>query len=144
LTHFDAGKPDAADPIERQSSRPEPRRARLSGHHDGREDAPWSRENLLGKNPPPELVELLSNELHVTPGDSALLFISQFPDDVVSVENTLDFAAALGRAGVPFDLHIYAKGGHGIGLGAAEYEPAKFHPWVRECERWLKEQGFAK
>jgi acetyl esterase/lipase len=144
LTHFDAGKSDAADLIERQSSRPDlgvlvyPVITMGAKTHHG------SRENLLGRNPPPELVELLSNELHVTRETPPCFLFHNFPDDVVSVENTLDFAAALSRAGVPFDLHIYAKGGHGIGLGAADYEPAQFHPWVGECERWLKEQGFAK
>jgi len=33
------------------------------------------------------------------------------------VENTLDFALALRRAGVRFDLHIYENGAHGLGLG---------------------------
>ena len=35
----------------------------------------------------------------------------------MKVENSLEFAEALRNAGVPFDLHIYEKGGHGMGLG---------------------------
>lgn len=144
LTHFDAGKPDATDPIERQSSRPDLGVLVYPVITMGAKTHRGSRENLLGKNPPPELVELLSNELHVTKETPPCFLFHNFPDDVVPVENTLDFAAALGHAGVPYDLHIYAKGGHGIGLGTAKFDPAKFHPWVRECERWLKDQGFAK
>src|SRR5437867_9268789 len=67
LTHFDAGKSDDADAVERQSSRPDLGILcypviTLTGPfaHQG------SRKNLLGTNPPPELVADLSNELQVT------------------------------------------------------------------------------
>jgi len=55
----------------------------------------------------------------------------------VKVENSLEFAAALRRANVPFDLHIYQKGSHGMGLGNG-------HPWTQDCLFWLKAQGFIK
>ena len=64
--------------------------------------------------------------------------------DYVDAFNSLDFAAALRKAGVQFDLHIYTKGAHGLGLGSREYNPEKWHPWTRDCAYWLKEQGFAK
>jgi len=50
----------------------------------------------------------------------------------------------LRKAGVPFDLHIYQKGPHGLGLGSRDYDPAKWLPWTRDCIYWLKVQGFAK
>ena len=63
--------------------------------------------------------------------------------DTVKVENTLEFAAALRRAGVPFALHVYQKGRHGLGLG--DQPPfAKPHPWAANCAFWLREQGFAR
>ena len=68
-------------------------------------------------------------------------------DPSVPVENSLAFAAALRKAGVPFDLHIYEKGKHGCGLGFepyAKYIPGKLHPWTGNCEFWLKQQGFTK
>jgi acetyl esterase/lipase len=52
-------------------------------------------------------------------------------------------ADALRKAGVPFDLHLYEKGRHGIGLGAKTNVPAKLHPWTQACAFWLSEQGFA-
>jgi len=55
----------------------------------------------------------------------------------VPVENSLMFAAALHKAGVPFELHIYQKGNHGIGL-------ANGHPWTHECLSWLVLQHFTK
>jgi dipeptidyl aminopeptidase/acylaminoacyl peptidase len=63
-------------------------------------------------------------------------------DTTVPVENSLNFAAALRRAGVPYELHIYEKGKHGIGLGSHTYTPEQFHPWVRDCELWLKARGY--
>jgi len=59
----------------------------------------------------------------------------------------LEFAAALRRAGVPFDLHIYEKGAHGGGLGGyggSLYNPEKMHPWTSDCLYWLQQQKFAK
>jgi hypothetical protein len=59
------------------------------------------------------------------------------------VENALDFALALRGNGVPFDLHIYQQGRHGIGLG--DGPPfASVHPWARDCMFWLKAQRFAE
>jgi dipeptidyl aminopeptidase/acylaminoacyl peptidase len=103
-----------------------------------------SFENLLGKNPSPELVKEVSNEQHVT-SDTPCCFIFATSDDpVVPVENSLMFADALRRAGVPFDLHIYQHGPHGIGLGAKIYDPEHMHPWTHDCHFWLKEQKFAR
>jgi acetyl esterase/lipase len=67
-------------------------------------------------------------------------------DRTVPVENSLEFAAALHRAGVPVDLHIYENGPHGIGLGLPHttFETIKFHPWTADCLYWLKERGFVK
>src|SRR6267154_3422 len=95
LTHFDAGKPDAADPIERQSSRPDlgvlcyPVITMGEFTHQG------SKKNLLGTNASPELVQLLSNELQVTPSTPPCFIFHTYEDKSVPVENSLQFAAAL-------------------------------------------------
>ena len=142
MTHFNGGDPNAADPIERQSSRPDlvvlcyPVITMGKFAHKG------SKDNLLGTNPPPALVEETSPELHVR-NDSPPCFIwSTDEDKTVPVENTLQFAEAMRKAGVPFELHVYEKGKHGAGLGSRQYDPSKWLPWVGECTRWLKEQGF--
>lgn len=143
LTHFDAGKPDAADPIERLSSRPDigilcyPVISMGPNTHGG------SKKNLLGENPAPELTELLSNEKQVTKDTPPTFLWHTVEDKAVKVENALDFAAALQRNGVPFDLHIYQHGRHGLGLGGGR-EGGVFHPWTANCLYWLKAQGFAK
>jgi acetyl esterase/lipase len=143
LTHFDAGKADSTDPIERESSRPDigilcyPVITMGEFTHQG------SKNNLLGKGPSPELVKLLSNELQVTKETPPCFLFHTYEDTAVPVENTLMFAAALRKAGVPFDLHIYEKGRHGIGL--ADKPPFDHpHPWANDCLFWLKEQKFVK
>jgi len=146
LTHFDGGKADASDPVEKQSSRPDfgilcyaviTMRANTHG---------GSKNNLLGPNPSAELVELLSNEKQVTKDTPPCFIWHTWEDNAVKVENSLEFAAALRRAGVPFDLHIYQKGAHGIGLsvgnnGAA---PGQVHPWATDLLVWLRQNKWAE
>jgi len=137
LTHFDSGKAESADSVERQSSRPDlgilcyPVISMGPNTHAG------SKNNLLGKDPDPALVKLLSNELQVAKDTPPCFLWHTWEDKAVKVENSLEFAAALRAAGVPFDLHVYQKGAHGMGLG-------KNHPWAQDCVFWLKAQGFVK
>jgi acetyl esterase/lipase len=143
VTHFDAGKPDAADAIEHQSSRPDLGILCYAVITMGPNTHQGSKDNLLGKAPSSELVELLSNEKQVTRDTPPCFLWHTAEDKAVKVENSLDFAAALQRNGVPFDLHVYQKGRHGIGL--ADKPPfANPHPWAKDLIFWLKEQGFVK
>jgi acetyl esterase/lipase len=144
LTHFDAGKPDAADPIEQQSSRPDLGILCYAVISMGDIGHLGSRNNLLGKDPSPELIRELSNELHVTKDTPPCFIWHTYEDRGVRLENSLQFAEAMQRAGVPFDLHVYQKGPHGIGLGTPQWNPEKRHPWTRDCIFWLQVQGFAK
>ncbi len=144
LTHFDAGDPNAADVVERQSSRPDLGILCYAVITMGGYTHQGSKNNLLGTNESSTLVEELSNERHVTKDTPPCFLWTTFEDKAVPLENTLQFAAALRQAGVPFDLHIYQQGGHGMGLGSHDYDPNKFHPWVHDCLFWLKAQGFAK
>jgi acetyl esterase/lipase len=146
LTHFDAGQTDAADPIDRVSCRPDLGVLCYAVITMGQETHKGSRDNLLGEDAAPELIKELSNELHVSQETPPCFLFHTYEDMAVPVENSLAFAAALRRAKVPFELHIYDHGGHGIGLGtkSPHPDPAELHPWTRECQRWLKEQGFGK
>ena len=144
LTHFDAGTPGSDDVVERQSSRPDIGVLCYAVISMGENTHAGSRQNLLGKNPPVELVQLLSNELQVTKDTPPCFIWHTWEDKAVKVENSLAFAAALKKNNVPFDLHIYEKGAHGLGLGIRENDPARFHPWSRDLLYWLKVQGFVK
>jgi acetyl esterase/lipase len=144
VTHYDAGKPDATDLVERQSSRPDLGILCYAVITMGQFTHQGSKRNLLGNDPSPELVRELSNELQVTKDTPPCFIWHTYEDGGVPVENSLQFAEAMRRAGVPFDLHIYQKGGHGMGLGASEATPEKWHPWTRDCIYWLRVQGFVK
>ena len=102
-----------------------------------------SKKNLIGTNPPPELVRLLSNELQVTTNTPPCFIWTTFEDKTVPMENSLLFAVALRKNHVPFDLHVYEKGRHGMGL-AAKPPFTHPHPWAGDCLFWLKAQGFVK
>jgi acetyl esterase/lipase len=144
VTHYDAGKPDSADPIERVSSRPDLGILCYPVISMGEHTHQGSKNNLLGKDPSPELVRELSNELHVTKDTPPCFVWHTWEDKGVKIENALSFAGALQAAGVRFDFHVYERGPHGIGLGSREYDPAKWHPWTRDLVFWLKERGFVK
>jgi acetyl esterase/lipase len=137
LTHFDSGKPDASDAVERQSSRPDLGILCYAVISMGPNTHRGSKNNLLGDKPDEELAKNLSNETQVTRETPPCFIWHTWEDKAVKVENSLDFAYAMQRAGVPFDLHVYQKGAHGIGLG-------KNHPWPTDCIFWLKAQGFVK
>jgi acetyl esterase/lipase len=139
-THYDAGNPEAEDPVERFGSRPDymvlcyPVISLGEFRHDG------SRVNLLGQAPSEENIRLLSNELQVT-SDTPTTFIWHTSDDgAVPVENALLFASALSRCKVPFELHSYMTGRHGMGL-AADHPEAQ--TWPELCARWLRRIGVA-
>jgi len=139
-THFDAGKPDAADPIERESSRPDFAILCYPVITMGIETHGGSKKNLLGDHPTPELVNALSSEKHVTKHTPPCFIWTTGEDVVVPPINSILFGEALIKAGVPFDLHIYEKGGHGMGLGK-NLPPGEHHPWVDDCLYWLKQNG---
>ena len=94
-----------------------------------------SKENLLGKNPSPELVQELSAELHVTKDTPPTFIWGTDEDKTVPIENEMLFASALRKAGVPFTLHIYEKGPHGLGMGRPG-RPAP--PWTKDLLYWLR------
>jgi acetyl esterase/lipase len=140
----DIGDPAAADPIDRVSSKPSLGILCYPVITMGPNTHAASKRNLLGDSPNPALVELLSNEKQVTSDTPPVFIFHTFEDSAVKVENTMDFAAALQQHGVPFSLHIYTKGSHGMGLGSGQWDPGNRHAWTYECALWLKERGFSK
>ena len=142
ITQFDAGKPNDPDPIEHASSRPD---VAVLCYAFILFDVPDADRELrfLGAGATPEQRELISPRLNVR-ANTPPCFIWQTSEDArVLPENALAFGEALRAKRIPFDLHFYEKGAHGIGLGTKTFDPAKLHPWTRDCAFWLKEQGFA-
>jgi acetyl esterase/lipase len=141
-THFDSGKAGSADPIDRESSRPDFMilaypviTMRDPYAHKG------SRTNLLGENPTQAQIDLMSNELHVTK-DTPPTFIFQTTDDpVVPVQNSVEFYLALKKEGVPVEMHLYEHGKHGLGLAKNDPEVST---WPTLLSNWLKMHGYQK
>lgn len=143
LTHFDSGQAGSTDLVERQSSRPDLGVLCYAVITMGEYTHAGSRLNLLGEHPSAALVADLSNELHVTPQTPPCFLWHTDGDTAVPAENSLQFAAALRRNGVPFDLHIYQKGGHGLGLGDDTAPFTHALPWTHDLLYWLGVQGWA-
>lgn len=96
-----------------------------------------SGDNLLGKDATKEQKALMNLPAHVTKDTPPCFVWSTMEDTAVPPENSLNFAQALRANKVPFDLHIFQKGGHGIGLtDKAPY--ANAHPWGKDLLFWLK------
>jgi acetyl esterase/lipase len=139
-THFDAGDPNAIDPVDKLSSRPDfavlayPVISMKAGiTHQG------SKDNLLGPNPDPALVESLSNETQVTAQTPPTILVHAQDDGLVPIENSRLMYAALQKAGVPAELDEYPHGGHGFGYGPNQTNaPAG---WMDKVYDWLKSQG---
>lgn len=136
LTRFDGGNAKDPDPIERESCRPDfgilcyPVISLIGPYaHQA------SAENLLGKNPPLELRQLLSAERQVSAQTPPTFLWHTLEDTGVPPENSIAFAESLRRQGVPFELHLYEKGKHGIGLGNG-------HPWTHDCLHWLRQRDW--
>jgi acetyl esterase/lipase len=97
-----------------------------------------SRRNLLGKSPDPVLVKYFSNELHVLKNTPPTFIFQAEDDKTVPVQNSIEYYTALKNIGIPSELHIYPKGGHGFGLakkGGTE------STWPEACIKWLKQIG---
>lgn len=138
-THFDGGNVDSTDPIQRVSSRPDFAVLCYAVITMGKYTHQGSKNNLLGQNPPQSLVDELSNELRVTSDTPPCFVWHTVEDQAVPVENSMQFAAALRANKVPFELHLYEKGGHGIGL--ADGPPFNnVHPWAKDLIHWLKDR----
>jgi len=141
-THFDTGKPDAADPIDRQSSRPD---FMILGYPVITLEPPYahqgSRNMLLGNEPDPQLIQLLSNEKRVTAETPPTFIFQTTEDKTVPAENSVLFYLALRKAGVPAEMHIYERGPHGVGLGGKDEILVTWPPRMAD---WLKLHGFTK
>lgn len=138
-THFDSGDREAADPADRPSSRPD---FMILAYPVITMEAPYvhlgSRDSLLGEKPDPALAASLSNQAQVTSETPPTFLFHTSDDDVVPVENSIEFYLALRKAGVPAEMHIYLHGKHGVGLAPNDPE---LSGWPDRLAAWMKAQG---
>lgn len=98
-----------------------------------------SFQNLLGPEASAAQLARMSLELQVSERTPPAFLWHTADDPGVPVENSLLFAQALHARGVPFELHVYPHGRHGMGL--AEEDP-HIATWVGLCCAWLGEMGW--
>jgi acetyl esterase/lipase len=138
-THLVDPKADAADPIDRVDARPDflvlayPVISMFDPIAHKK-----SRENLLGPSPAPKMLDELSNQNHVTNRTPPTFIFHTDDDPGVPVENAVEFYTALKKAGVPAEMHIYAHGKHGVGLGGTDPILAT---WPARLADWLRGRG---
>ena len=139
-THFDKGNPDATDPIEKVSCRPD---FMILCYPVIAFGEPFthvgSQHNLLGQDADAKLVEEMSSEKQVTSETPPTFLFSMNEDKVVPSENAVSFYMALRKAKVPAELHIYEKGIHGSG-GYYRVDTG-VKTWFNQCENWLRDRG---
>lgn len=139
-TQFIPGNPDAEDPIDRVSSRPD---FAVLGY-------PWigaistdtshlSYCKLFNvMNQCEALRKAFSPDLYVTKDTPPTFWYHTFNDKTVPVEQGLRYYEALVKAGVPAEAHIFENGPHGTGLGSGD--PA-LDQWPGLLETWLRANG---
>ena len=99
-----------------------------------------SRDQLLGKNPAPQKIDLYSNELQITAETPPTFLIHASDDDVVVPANSVRFYENLLKHNVQAELHIYQHGGHGFGLNNITTKDE----WFLSCKNWMDSNGWLK
>ncbi|MDT8760862.1 alpha/beta hydrolase [Sphingomonas psychrotolerans] len=100
-----------------------------------------SRERLIGKDASAALEAAHSPDRNVSSSTPPCFLVHAEDDDVVPVENSLLFRAALKAAGVPVETHLFTAGGHGFGMTRAVGKPAGI--WPELFLTWAHSQGLA-
>ena len=116
-TRYDAGNPAAADPIERQSSKPDYQILIYPGIR--------AETVNVTKDTPPAFMLAADND--------------KGPSTAIP-----QLYLALKKAGVPAELHVYASGGHGFGLRPHETRPNVIYAtWVLRLQDWMADVGMS-
>lgn len=139
-THFDSGKTDSIDEIEKKSSRPDIQILIYPVVTMGEFTHKGSKRNLLGENPSADLVQKYSNELQVTKETPPAFLVHTMTDTAVPVENSLQYISTLRKNGVAFEFHLYEQGPHGFGLAPTN---PYLNSWAERCADWLRLHNFA-
>lgn len=135
MTQFEPADPTREDPIDRVSSRPD---LGILCYSVLKENT-YFNTVLLEDDATEAMRDAICPYKFVTKDTTPCFIWHTAADLVVPVEDSLTFAATLRKAGVPFELHIYERGLHGMGLGIKNDSP---HPWVSDLIHWLRERQF--
>jgi acetyl esterase/lipase len=117
--HFDHRLYPAVDAADKESCRPDFAVALYPGHLS-------LADNSFALNP--------DIRTHITRQTPPTFLLQNEDDNVDRVEDSLSYYAALKKAGVPVEMHLYAQGGHAFGLRRTKF-PAT--AWPQLVEAWL-------
>jgi acetyl esterase/lipase len=96
--------------------------------------------------PTPQLLNTLSPALHVTQNTPPTFLWATAGDALVPVENSTRMATALARAGVPFEIHVFEQGQHGLSLADQSTAGSQLdlnvdvEKWIGLADAWLKKR----
>ena len=143
-TSFGEGNPNANDPVERLSDRPD---FLILGYPWLNAMQPNNRNlitycSVLGAFSAADCKDWeqkYTPALHVTANTPSTFIYSTTDDTLVPVEASVEFYSALLRAGVPAEMHLFRHGAHGSGLGKGD---AALDMWPTLLEVWLRAQGW--
>ncbi|WP_400192124.1 alpha/beta hydrolase [Hymenobacter sp. B81] len=99
---------------------------------------PGSRNNLLGSAPAPAQIRRYSADQQVTAQTPPAFLVHAQDDKTVPVQNSLRFYEACLRRGVPAEMHLYPRGGHGFGLRNQTTKD----DWPLHLQHWLEANGW--
>lgn len=135
-TLFDNGDPQAADPVDRTSSRPD---FAILGYPAIDLSAPTHKSiTIAGPKPTAATLRELAPAQNVKAQTPPVFIFHTSTDEVVPARNATLFYDALRAANVPAELHIFSDGRHGLGL--AMTDPA-LSVWPTLLQNWLQGRG---
>lgn len=132
---------DAVDALDELSCRPDAAILCYPVASFGKYTHEGSKINLLGDKANTSLAEQMSPEKSVDAQTPPCFLWHTAADQGVPSQNSLVFATALADHGVPFELHVYPEGPHGLGTINREYQEVCMN-WTIACQKWLIKQGF--
>jgi acetyl esterase/lipase len=138
--HFASDIPGAGDAIDRQSNRPDALILCYPVISAGEFRHPGSFKNLLGEQASDKRIEAMSLEKQVTDQTPPAFLWHTAEDASVPAENSMVFAQALSRRKIPYEMHIFPNGRHGLGLAP---ELPNVAAWLGLCVTWLKNRGWS-
>jgi len=140
-TEFERRLYPAVDAADKESCRPDFAVAIYPGHLSiaaAEWDAKQGTKKLVVRHPGhPSAADSsfgLNPDIHITSQTSPTFLLQAENDPVDGVENSLAYYAALKKAGVPVEMHLYAQGGHAFGLRRTKFP---ITGWPQLVETWL-------
>ncbi len=146
-TKYDAGNPNAEDPVERVSSRPDFNILIYPFYRPGsappRSAAPPGGASSP-QSAPPALTPIATNADFPVPADAPPVFMVCATDDPSHVVPTVKFYLELQAHHIPAEMHIYDYGEHGFALRPTKKPGSPVESWPARLTEWLAARGISK